>query len=376
VTADIATGPAAIADGQGNFSIEWIEVDPPGPGEVRVAIAAAGICHTDHASLHWPGPLVMGHEGAGHVESIGAGVQGLEPGQPVLLNWAIPCGACFQCARDAQALCERTHELDVARLGTSRVHPGATRWRGQAIERAFHLGTFARHALVRAEAVTPLPAGLPLEAGCILGCAVMTGVGSAINIAKVAGGESVAVLGCGGVGLNVIQGARLAGAAVIIAIDRVQARLDHARALGATHLLQVDDDPTHARLVAQVQALSDGRGVDHAFEATGVAALAFLPLRLVRNGGNAVQVSGAHGNATVDLPQLFWNKRYLAPLYGGCVPVRDFPRLFDWIAQGRLELASLVTHRYPLAALGEAFSDMLEGRSAKGVLRIAETATA
>jgi S-(hydroxymethyl)glutathione dehydrogenase/alcohol dehydrogenase len=369
VKAGVVLGPAAIADGQGGFSIETVQVDPPGPGEVRVAIAAAGVCHTDHASLRWPAPLVLGHEGAGHVESIGAGVQGLVPGQPVLLNWAIPCGACFQCARGGQALCERTHELDVPGLGSSRAHHDGTRWRGQPVERSFHLGTFARYTLVLAEAVTPLPSGLPPELACILGCAVMTGVGSVVNVAAVAPGESVAVIGCGGVGLNVVQGARLAGAAVIVAIDRLQARLDRARDFGATHLLLADDGDDD--IVARVYALSGGRGVDHAFEATGVPALAFLPLQLARNGGNALQVSGAHGTGTVELPYFFWNKRYLAPLYGGCVPDRDFPRLFDWIAQGRLELASLVSHRYPLDALDRAFADMLEGRSTKGVLKIA-----
>lgn len=368
----LASGLAAIADGRGGFSIQVIEVEPPGPGEVRVAMAAAGVCHTDHASLGWPGPLVMGHEGAGHVESVGADVLGLQPGQPVLLNWAIPCGGCFQCARGAQALCERTLELDVPRLGSSRAHAGGTRLHGQPIERAFHLGTFATHALVRAEAVTPLPPELPVEAACILGCAVMTGVGSAINVAAVAAGDSVAVVGCGGVGLNVVQGARLAGATTIIAIDRVPSRLQRARELGATHALQGgggSDDPQV--LVDRVHALSDGRGVDHAFEATGVPALAFLPLQLARNGGNALQVSGAHGSGTVELPRLFWNKRYMAPLYGGCVPARDFPRLFAWAAEGRLEVGSLVSHHYPLRDLGQAFADMLEGRSAKGVLRIA-----
>ncbi|WP_149194368.1 zinc-binding dehydrogenase [Luteimonas suaedae] len=370
MTGGVLSGPAAVADGRGGFAIETVEVDPPGPGEVRVTMAAAGVCHTDHASLRWPGPLVMGHEGAGHVESIGAGVRGLAPGQPVLLNWAIPCGACFQCGRGAQALCERTHELDIPTLGTSRAHPGGTRLHGRPIERSFHLGTFARHALVRAEAVTPLPDGLLPDPACILGCAVMTGVGSALNVAAVAPGESVAVLGCGGVGLNVIQGARIAGAAVIVAVDRVPARLERARELGATHLLSAVNDDADA-LVARVHALTGGRGVDHAFEATGVPALAFLPLQLARNGGNALQVSGAHGTGSVELPRFFWNKRYLTPLYGDCVPGRDFPRLFDWIAQGKLQLASLVSHRYPLDDLGRAFADMLEGRSAKGVLRIA-----
>jgi S-(hydroxymethyl)glutathione dehydrogenase/alcohol dehydrogenase len=366
------SGPALLADGRGGFSIETIDVEPPGPGEVRIAMAAAGVCHTDHASLHWPGPLVMGHEGAGYVECIGEGVAGLQVGQPVMLNWAIPCGVCFQCTRGADALCERTHELDLSRWGSSRAHAGATRWRGKAVERAFHLGTFSHHTVVRAEAVTPLPSGIPVAAACILGCAVMTGVGSAVNVAAVAPGASVAVLGCGGVGLNVIQGARIAGAATIIAIDRVAERLERARTLGATHLHRVDEnDPEHARVIAAVKALTEGRGVDHAFEATGVPALALLPLRLARNGGDALQVSGAHGAATLALTQLFWNKRYLAPLYGGCVPARDFPRLFEWVAQGRLELAGLISHRYRLDQLGRAFEDMLHGRSSKGVLEIA-----
>lgn len=372
MTAGVVRGHAILADGAGHCSLETIEVDPPAAGEVRVAIAAAGVCHTDHASLRWPGPLVMGHEGAGRIEALGAGVQGFELGQPVLLNWAIPCGHCFQCQRGAEALCERTHELDVARLGNSCAHGGATRWCGEPVERSFHLGTFSQYTLVRAEAVTPLPPDLPLDAACILGCAVMTGVGSAVNVAAVAPCDSVAVLGCGGVGLNVIQGARIAGAQMIIAIDRVPARLQRARELGATHaVLAQADDTEHARLVEEVRALTGGRGVDHAFEATGVPALTFLPLQLARNGGNALQVSGAHGPATLELTDLFWNKRYLAPLYGGCVPARDFPRLFEWIAQGKLELAGLISHRYPMDALDRAFDDMLQGRSSKGVLRIA-----
>ena len=371
MNAGVLRGPAILADGAGRFALDTIEVDPPAAGEVRVALAAAGVCHTDHASLHWPGPLVLGHEGAGHVEALGADVHGLDIGQPVLLNWAIPCGHCFQCARGAAALCERTHELDVPRLGNSRAHAGATRWRGQPVERAFQLGSFARYTLVRAEALTPLPPELAPEEACILGCAVMTGVGAALNVARVQPGDSVAVLGCGGVGLNVIQGARLAGARRIVAIDRVPARLRRARELGATDTLAPQaDDAAHARLVAEVRALSDGRGVDHAFEATGVPALALLPLKLARHGGNALQVSGAHGPAALELTELFWNKRYLAPLYGDCVPTRDFPRLFAWIARGELELASLVSHRYPLDGLQQAFDDMLAGRSIKGIVRI------
>jgi S-(hydroxymethyl)glutathione dehydrogenase/alcohol dehydrogenase len=367
---------AAIADGAGGFAIDIVEVGPPGPGEVRVAIAAAGVCHTDHASLRWPGPLVMGHEGAGFVESAGEGVD-LRAGQPVLLNWAIPCGDCFQCGHGMPSLCERTHGPDTAHAGGSGARAGGTRWRGQPVARSFQLGTFSGYTLVRAEALTVLPDTLPPDPACILGCAVMTGVGSVLNVADVRPGDSVAVLGCGGVGLNVVQGARLAGAGTIIAIDRVVARLERAREFGATHVLQPrEHGDDHAELIADVFALTDGRGADHAFEATGVPALAFLPLRLVRNGGNALQVSGAHGAGTIELTDFFWNKRYLAPLYGGCVPSRDFPRLFGWVESGELELASLVSHRYPLDGLGDAFADMLAGRSAKGVLQIAPVSAA
>jgi S-(hydroxymethyl)glutathione dehydrogenase/alcohol dehydrogenase len=368
VSSTALTGAALIGDGAGGFTLDEIAVEAPAPGEVRVRVTAAGLCHTDHASLRWPGPLVLGHEGAGVVESVGVGVSHVEPGQPVLLNWAIPCGHCFQCDRDAPALCERTHELAPKTLGTSRAHSGGTRWRGQPVERSFHLGTFARYTLVRGEAVTPLPPGLAPERACILGCAVMTGVGSVLNAAAVAPGESVAVVGCGGVGLNVLQGARIAGAGRVIAIDRNAAALERARAFGATDTILARDDLD--AVVAATRKLTQGRGVDHAFEATGVAALAFLPLRLARNGGNAVQVSGAHGEVAVTMTDFFWNKRYLTPLYGNCRPERDFPRLFDWIGSGALEIDALITHHYPLDDAHEAFDNMLTGRSAKGVFTI------
>lgn len=365
-------GTAAIGDGRGGFVIEPVSVRAPLAGEVRVRLTAAGLCHTDHASLHWPGPLVLGHEGAGVVESLGPGVAGaypqLRPGQPVLLNWAIPCSRCPQCLRGRGSLCERTHGVD-ATLGSSAPAPGHTLWRGQAVERAFKLGTFAEHTLVRAEALSVLPAQLPARHACILGCGVMTGVGAAVNVAQVQPGDTVAVLGCGGVGLSVVQGARLAGAARIIAIDRRPAALQRAVALGATHTLEpAADDVQGDEMAAAVRALTQGRGADHAFEATGVAALAFLPLKLCRNGGNALQLSGAHGPVSVEMPQFWWDKRYLVPLYGDCLPERDFPRLFDWAARGELQLDSLVTHTYRLGELGQALDDLLAGRSAKGVI--------
>jgi S-(hydroxymethyl)glutathione dehydrogenase/alcohol dehydrogenase len=361
-------GAAAIAHGNGQFTLETITVRAPGPGEVRVRLDAAGLCHTDHQSLGWPGPLVMGHEGAGTVESVGEGVSHLAAGDAVLLNWSIPCGRCPQCHRGRGSLCERTHGVD-ATLGSSAPAPGHTLWNGLPVERSFKLGTFAEYTLVRAEALTAMPAQLPARHACILGCGVMTGVGAAVNVAQVQPGDTVAVVGCGGVGLSVVQGARLAGAGRIIAIDRRPTALQRAVALGATHTLEpAADDPQAEHLSAAVRALTEGRGADHAFEATGVAALAFLPLKLCRNGGNAVQLSGAHGPVSVEMPQFWWDKRYFVPLYGGCLPERDFPRLFDWAARGELALDSLVTHTYRLDDLGQALDDMLAGRSAKGVI--------
>jgi S-(hydroxymethyl)glutathione dehydrogenase/alcohol dehydrogenase len=366
------TSRAAISDGSGGFVVDTTQVAAPAAGEVRVRLIAAGICHTDQASLLWPGPLVLGHEGAGVVESVGAGVSGLAPGTTVLLNWAIPCGLCPQCKRGRGSLCERTHGIDPKRNGSSRARPGHTLWQGAPIERSFNLGTFAEFTLVRAEALIPLPAIITPQVGCILGCGVMTGVGSVVNIAEVQQGDTVVVVGCGGVGLSVVQGARLVGASRIVAIDQRPVALERAATMGATDLLRVDaGDREYEQLSAHVRGLTDGRGVDHAFEATGIPALAFLPLRLVRNGGTAVQVSGAHGPVAVPLPWFMWDKRYLTPLYGGCHPARDFPRLFAWVASGDIDIASMVSHTYSLDELGSALADMLAGRCTKGVLSLA-----
>lgn len=370
MTAATRSARAAIGRGDGSFVVDAVEVDAPGPGEVRVRVVASGLCHTDHQSLGWPGPLVMGHEGAGVIESVGEGVATLSVGDRVLLNWAIPCGRCPRCAAGQGALCERTQGVDPA-LGTSQASPRGTRWRGEPVGRAFRLGTLCELTVVRAEAVTPMPKALPLHHACILGCGVMTGVGSVINSANVQPGDSVAVLGCGGVGLSVVQGARIAGAARIIAVDRRADSLERALAFGATdrvHVEDHDDDGGLQRAAAQVRQLTGGRGADHAFEATGVDALAFAPLRFVRHGGTALQVSGAHGQARVELLDFWWDKRYLVPLYGGCEPARDFPRLARWAMDGRLDLQGMVTRRYTLDALPQAMDDLLAGRNVKGVI--------
>ena len=360
---------AAIADGAGQFVIDEIEVSSPDQDEVLVEIRAAGICHTDHASLSWSRPLVMGHEGAGVVREVGAGVSHVAAGDAVVLNWCIPCGKCFQCQRGEMVLCEFSRPAHVMERSAGHAHAEGTLWRGQPIDRSFNIGTLSGLTLVRKEAVTQLQAGVPFPVAAITGCGVMTGVGSALNVAQVQPGESVAVLGCGGVGLNVIQGARLAGAGTIIAIDPNPQALARARQFGATHVVDTGlADGEEEALCAAVRELTGGRGADYAFEATSVPAAAFVPLLLVRDGGMALQLSGSNDVGQVPMPWFMWNKRYVTPLYGGCRPARDFPRIFGHYLDGTLQLDALITRTYGLDQLGDALSDMLDGRNAKGVI--------
>ena len=360
---------AAIADGQGNFEIGEVEVGRPIGRELRVAMKAAGLCHTDHASLSWKRPLVMGHEGAGIVEAVGPDVTRFKVGDRVVLNWAIPCGGCFQCQRGQAVLCEVSKPAYVMEPSAAHAHLEGTLWQGRPIDRSFNLGTLSSLALIREEAANLIPIGVPFNSACIVGCGVMTGFGSAVNVARVQPGDTVAVIGCGGVGLNVIQGARLAGAGQIIALDLHTESLERARTFGATAVIQVAKEDRELKMAAEaVKQLTGGRGADFAFEATAVPALAAAPLRLVRNGGMALQVSGINDAVTIDMPLFMWNKTYVTPLYGGCVPERDFARIFGFYLEKRLLLDELVTRTYRLDELGGAFEDMLSGRLAKGVV--------
>lgn len=353
------TTQAAVTTGDGTFSIQTIEVEQPQAGEVLVAVKAAGICHTDWDSMRWGRPLVLGHEGAGVVEAVGPEVSHVQAGDAVLLNWAIPCGHCFQCLHGNYAICE----------ADKAAHPGSTRWQGKAIERSFSLGTMSGYTIVKKEAVIPIPVAISFPSAAIVGCGVMTGYGSVVNAAKVKPGSQVVVIGCGGVGLNVIQGARIAGAEKIIAIDLKTSRLEMARHFGATHCLQPEAADKDLKLThQQVKELTDGRGADYAFECTGVPALGATPLLMVRNAGMAVQVSGIEEDLTIDMNLFEWDKLYLNPLYGKCNPKIDFPRIFRLYQKGDLLLDELVTRTYPLEHLDQAFADMLAGKNAKGVL--------
>lgn len=354
-----------MADGTGRFSIETVEVDEPGPREVRIRITASGICHTDHQLLTEGARAVLGHEGAGVVDAVGDGVTHVRPGDTVVLNWAMPCGDCPQCRRGLEPLCERQGMLSG---GGGSAHRGATTWQGEPLARLFDLGTLSTATVVVADAVVPVDASVPATSACIVGCGVMTGYGSVVNVAGVRPGESVTVLGAGGVGLNCIQAARIAGADPIIAVDIDDDRLATARRFGATHTVLADRaDRGLADAAADVRGRTGG-GTDHAFECTAVPALGAAPLAFVRHGGTAVQVSGVEEEITVDMRLFEWDKTYVNPLYGRSRPSVDFPKLFDHYRRGELLLDELVTRTYALDDLPEAFDDLLAGKLAKGVV--------
>jgi len=349
----------AVAEGDGTFSIQTIGIDPPQRGEVLVAIKASGVCHTDWDSLQWKRRIVMGHEGAGEVVLTGEGITRFRAGDRVMLNWAIPCGVCFQCMRGKENICE-----DRGTVPDARFHHTAG-----AINASFSLGTMATHAVVPEAAVLPLHDDVPYEVAAIMGCAVMTGFGSAVNAARVERGSTVVVLGCGGVGLSTMLGALHCGAVRVIAIDVNPARLELAKQFGATETLLADrSDKGLVQAANEIKRRNGGRGADYAFECTAVPELGPAPLAMIRSAGTAVGVSGIEQVVPVDMELFEWDKIYINPLYGACRPQRDFPLLMELYLSSQLPLDAMVSRRYLLEELPQAFADMHAGIHAKGVL--------
>jgi len=350
---------AAITDGKGKFHIDDFDVGDPGPGEVLVQIKASGVCHTDLKILPRQPEVVMGHEGAGFVLKTGAGVTRVREGDRVALNWAMPCGECFSCRNGLKNVCENQPAVPSERF----------RYKGRSIGTSFGLGTMSTATVVPESAAVRMDVPIPWTSACTLGCCVMTGYGSVVNVAKVEPGTSVTVLGAGAVGLCVVQAARIAGAGTIIAVDVNPAKLEFARTFGATHgVLASRADQGLIGASLEVKQLTEGRGSDYAFECTSVPALGAAPLAMVRNGGTAVQISGIEERVTIDMELFEWDKVYINPLYGKCVPERDFPKLLEHYAAGRLKLDEMVTGVYALDDLPRAFDDMLAGKNAKAVL--------
>ncbi|CAN5169266.1 Zn-dependent alcohol dehydrogenase [soil metagenome] len=363
---------AAITNGDGKFTIANIQVNDPQDDEVLVKIMAAGLCHTDHDSLSWGKQIIIGHEGSGIIVKVGKDVEGLLPGDKVILSWAMHCGHCYQCLEGNEHLCEICSPVSAGGNGYTPGHagPSGTTLNGIPILRSFNLGTIAEYTLVKASAVVKNRSEkMSFPAASIISCGVMTGYGSVINAAKVKAGSSVVVLGTGGVGLNVIQGAKIAAAGKIIAVDINENRLNMAMTFGSTHAILADKADTGLLNAAlKVKELTNGRGADYAFECTAIPELGAAPLAMIRNAGTAVQVSGIEQDITFDMRLFEWDKIYINPLYGKCRPQTDFPQIVAHYEQGALLLEEMITRTYNLTQLNQAFDDMLSGRNAKGVI--------
>jgi S-(hydroxymethyl)glutathione dehydrogenase/alcohol dehydrogenase len=361
---------AAVFDGSGQpVRVTEVELAPPGPGEVEVAIAAAGVCHSD---LHivagdWPHPVpvVLGHEGSGVVTAVGPGVTGLSPGDHVVLSWVPACGRCRYCRRGRPAQCQLAAEVvgpgGVLHDGTSRLRIGG--------EPAYHylgVSSFAERAIVPESGAIRVRQDAPLELAALVGCAVATGVGAVRNTAGVPPGSSVAVIGCGGVGLSCVQGARLAGAARIVAVDVVADKLTVARRLGATDVLHADGGPVAAALRAIVP-----EGLDYVFDAIGKIETTEQAIAALGLGGSAVVVGlpPAGRQARFDpLALAEADQRILGCNYGSITPQRDIPQLVNEVMSGDLDLESMVSARRPLAEAAEALADLSSGRVLRQLL--------
>ncbi|HEY5155169.1 MAG TPA: Zn-dependent alcohol dehydrogenase [Acidimicrobiales bacterium] len=350
--------------------VDDLEVEAPGPGEVAVRVSHCGVCHSDLSLVDGVvptmTPVVLGHEAAGIVEAVGPGVTRLQVGDHVVLTPCPPCGECYWCLRGEHSICTNSLAL------VTSAHPdGGTRLsrQGATVYRGLGVAAFAEVVVTQETGAVKIPDDVPLEIACVIGCAVQTGVGAVLNTAGVGPGDTVLVLGLGGVGLSVVQGARLAAATTIIVSDPVAERRELARRLGATHAI----DPTSENLVATVQAIT-GVGVDVAFDAVGRVSLVNEALAATRSGGLTVMVGVPPLDETlvIDSPALFafTEKKLVGCLLGGVNSPRDIPRMVDLWRSGHLDLEALITSRRPLAEINEAFEDLRASRGVRTVLTI------
>ncbi|HEX5194567.1 MAG TPA: zinc-binding dehydrogenase [Solirubrobacteraceae bacterium] len=360
---------ACVLRGPGALATETVSLAAAGAGQIRVRLAAAGVCHSD---LHladgelgngrWP--AVIGHEGAGVVEAVGDGVTHLAPGDHVVLAMIVPCGACAACRRGDRTLCEVAGARGYAGTladGSSRL-TGAG---GETLQHGFGVGCFAEQAVVTADGAIPIPRSLPLWQAALLGCGVLTGFGAVHHAAGIGIGDRVCVIGCGGVGLQAIAAAKLAGAAQIIAVDRRDDKLEHARRRGATHTVLSGD----ADAAQEIRSLSQG-GVDVALEVVGAAATIRLAWDALRPGGTAVVVGVAPVGVEVALPALEFlsQKRIIGSYYGSADPAQSLGRLVELADTGRLPLGDMVSHRIELDGIPEAFERLRRGEGDRSVV--------
>jgi Zn-dependent alcohol dehydrogenase len=360
---------AALAREIGKLTIEEVELDPPKADEVLVRMRAAGVCHSDlhtyRGELRAVPPLVLGHEGAGTVEAVGENVTRVQPGDRVLINWLPACETCPTCLSGRHNLCERLPGTTFRALlldGTSRLRT----LDGLTLKHYLSVATMSEYAVIHEDSAIPIPDDVPFEVAAIIGCAVATGVGAVLNTAQARAGRPAAVIGAGGVGLSAIQGCRLVGCHPIIAVDLMESKLAFARRMGATHTVNASETDA-------VDALRDltGGGPEYVFDSVGSAVTISQALGSARPGGTAV-IIGLHATR-IEVPispgeLVLRNKRLLGSFVGSIRPRVDLPMLVELYRAGRLQLDDMITKRYPLDDLPQAFHDMEAGTVARGVL--------
>lgn len=362
---------AAVLEAAAQPLVLWddIEVAAPGAGQVRVRVTHCGVCHSDLSLVDGvfpcPTPIVLGHEAAGVIDAVGADVAGLAVGDHVVLTPVPPCGCCYWCVRGEPGVC-----VNATAIQTNTFADGSTGLsrRGELIFRGVGMGAFGEMVLTPASGAVKIDAGVPLDVACVIGCAVQTGVGAVLNTAQVEAGATVLVMGLGGIGLNIVQGARLAGAARIVAADPVLSRRQAAQRFGATDLL----DPTREDVVSRTHELT-GVGADYAFDAVGRSDLVADGLRATRSGGTTVVVGAARLDDAITIaPAALFTvqeKKLLGCTLGSCNSIRDIPRLISLWQSGRLDLEGLISARRPLAEINGAMDDL---RASHGIRTILE----
>jgi S-(hydroxymethyl)glutathione dehydrogenase/alcohol dehydrogenase len=355
---------AVLSESPGKLEIDDVQIDNPGPREVLIRTVAAGLCHSD---LHFmegkypcPLPVVLGHESAGVVEKVGDQVTYVKPGDHVITCLSVYCGNCEYCLTGHLSLCDNKQAVQRPLESPQRLTRGS-----EAIWQFADLSSFAETMLVHEHAVVNIRRDMPLDRAALIGCGVTTGIGAVFNTAKVEPGSTVAVIGCGGIGLNCIQGAAIAGAARVIAVDRIQEKLRLAETFGATDVVDASD----GNAVARVQEMTGG-GVHYAFEAIGLKATAEEAFAMLRRGGTATVIGMIPIGQSVEIPgfELLYEKRLQGSNMGSNRFRVDMPRYIDLYMDGRLKLDELVSQRIALTDVNEGFEAMKAGSVARSVI--------
>jgi S-(hydroxymethyl)glutathione dehydrogenase/alcohol dehydrogenase len=347
--------------------VRELDLDDPKAGEVLVRMVASGICHSClHAQdgtwgVSTPLPVVLGDEGSGVVEKVGPGVEHLKAGDPVVVSWTPTCGRCHYCVVGRSNLCEAKSRPGVLADGTTRLHLD-----GQDVYQMGTVGTYSSWAVIGASNAIKVRPEMPLDIAALIGCSVMTGVGAVVNTAKVGPGESLAVFGCGGVGLNAVQGGRLASAWPLIAVDVSDQKLELARSLGATHTF----NPSREDVVEKIRALT-GRGLEYAVVTVGNAAATLQAWETIARGGTCVVVGVGRSDEPLSIAPMYLvtgERRLIGSSYGSARPLEDFPRLVNLYLDGKLKIDELVTRRYSLDEVEQSHRDLAAGTLARGLL--------